>query len=203
MQTALSMNDSLFIGRQIKVTEKRTNRPGISSTNRPPRIRGGRGRNVIVKYIYPIRGGMRGRPRYILLSAGFIFWSLMRLLDVLNVLNKFAFSDEVVRLHRISFFVDAFRRRCESTSFSKLRKFSQLLYVLLFGLRRPTYATDILSSGIVVSSNKKYQRIDLLLLFKIACVLFCSFIIIIIIWCVKKCQICLSKNVVFFFFIYC
>lgn len=62
MQNALSMTDSLFLGRQIKVTSKRTNRPGISSTNRPPR---GRGRaRMIVKYIYPSRGGLRGtRPR--------------------------------------------------------------------------------------------------------------------------------------------
>lgn len=61
MQTALSMTDSLFLGRQIKVTEKRTNRPGISTTNRPPR---GRGRaRVIVQYIYPSRGGRRSRPR--------------------------------------------------------------------------------------------------------------------------------------------
>uniref|UniRef100_A0A915EG30 RRM domain-containing protein n=1 Tax=Ditylenchus dipsaci TaxID=166011 RepID=A0A915EG30_9BILA len=60
MQNAISLTDSLFLGRQIKVTCKRTNRPGISSTNRPPR---GRGRaRMIVKYIYPGRGGLR-RPR--------------------------------------------------------------------------------------------------------------------------------------------
>jgi len=35
--TAMALDDSLFRGRQIKVTSKRTNRPGISSTNRPPR----------------------------------------------------------------------------------------------------------------------------------------------------------------------
>ena len=39
--TAQALDDSLFRGRQIKVTAKRTNRPGISSTNRRPR--GGRG----------------------------------------------------------------------------------------------------------------------------------------------------------------
>ena len=47
VQTALALDDSLFKGRQIKVTEKRTNRPGVSSTDRPPRgmMRGfGRGR---------------------------------------------------------------------------------------------------------------------------------------------------------------
>ncbi|XP_050397769.1 polyadenylate-binding protein 2 [Patella vulgata] len=43
--TAMALDDSLFRGRQIKVSPKRTNRPGISSTNRPPRRarRGGRG----------------------------------------------------------------------------------------------------------------------------------------------------------------
>ncbi|XP_046577405.1 polyadenylate-binding protein 2-B-like [Haliotis rubra] len=43
--TAMALDDSLFRGRQIKVSPKRTNRPGISSTNRFPRSRGrGRGR---------------------------------------------------------------------------------------------------------------------------------------------------------------
>lgn len=61
MQNSLTLGDSLFLGRQIKVVPKRTNRPGISSTNRPPRGAGGRGRaRVIIKYIYPGRG--RGRP---------------------------------------------------------------------------------------------------------------------------------------------
>jgi len=41
INTAMALDDSLFRGRQIKVTTKRTNRPGMSSTNRPPR--GGRG----------------------------------------------------------------------------------------------------------------------------------------------------------------
>ncbi|CAK5086158.1 unnamed protein product [Meloidogyne enterolobii] len=62
MQNSLSLGDSLFLGRQIKVVPKRTNKPGISTTNRPPRGRGstsGRAR-VVIKYIYP---GMRGRPR--------------------------------------------------------------------------------------------------------------------------------------------
>jgi len=40
VQTAMALDESLFRGRQIKVMLKRTNRPGISSTNRPPR--GGR-----------------------------------------------------------------------------------------------------------------------------------------------------------------
>merc|ERR1712036_34558 len=48
VDTAMALDDSLFRGRQIKVLPKRTNRPGISSTNRPPRGRGG------------FRGGQRG-----------------------------------------------------------------------------------------------------------------------------------------------
>lgn len=39
VQTAMALDESLFRGRQIKVSPKRTNRPGISSTNRPPRGR--------------------------------------------------------------------------------------------------------------------------------------------------------------------
>lgn len=52
-QNALALNESLFLGRQIKVTEKRTNKPGISTTNRPPR---GRGRGRIGRF-----AGFRGR----------------------------------------------------------------------------------------------------------------------------------------------
>lgn len=51
VQTAMALDESLFKGRQIKVVSKRTNRPGISSTDRFPRgggrgmgFRGGRGR---------------------------------------------------------------------------------------------------------------------------------------------------------------
>jgi len=45
VETACQLTDSLFKGRQIKVSAKRTNLPGISSTNRFPRSRGrGRGR---------------------------------------------------------------------------------------------------------------------------------------------------------------
>ncbi|XP_065167603.1 polyadenylate-binding protein 2-like isoform X2 [Atheta coriaria] len=40
VQTAMALDESLFRGRQIKVMLKRTNRPGMSSTNRPPRGRG-------------------------------------------------------------------------------------------------------------------------------------------------------------------
>ncbi|CAD5221101.1 unnamed protein product [Bursaphelenchus okinawaensis] len=88
---ALKLDESLFLGRQIKVSKKRTNLPGISTTNRAPkhlaqRPRGGfNGRpggrtaqfgqphrgpvRTIVKYVYPMgRGGKggcfrgRGRP---------------------------------------------------------------------------------------------------------------------------------------------
>jgi len=42
--TAMALDDSLFRGRQIRVVPKRTNRPGVSTTNRRPRGRGfGRG----------------------------------------------------------------------------------------------------------------------------------------------------------------
>ncbi|KAJ1524145.1 hypothetical protein ONE63_010674 [Megalurothrips usitatus] len=41
VQTAMAMDESLFRGRQIKVNPKRTNRPGMSMTNRGPRGRGG------------------------------------------------------------------------------------------------------------------------------------------------------------------
>jgi polyadenylate-binding protein 2 len=41
VQAAVGLDESLFRGRQIKVTAKRTNRPGISSTNRGRRVRRG------------------------------------------------------------------------------------------------------------------------------------------------------------------
>ncbi|KAF8366460.1 hypothetical protein PRIPAC_84289 [Pristionchus pacificus] len=65
---AVAMAESLLKGRAIKVTEKRTNVRGISTTNRFPalnkvhRAHGG----AIVKYVpvYAARGAMRGRrPR--------------------------------------------------------------------------------------------------------------------------------------------
>lgn len=39
VSTAMALDESLFRGRQIKVMPKRTNKPGISTTNRPPRWR--------------------------------------------------------------------------------------------------------------------------------------------------------------------
>lgn len=59
MQNALALDESLFLGRQIKVSMKRTNKPGLSSTNRPPRGRGIRGR--FQRGFGGFRG-MRGRP---------------------------------------------------------------------------------------------------------------------------------------------
>jgi len=62
VDTAMALDDSLFRGRQIKVMPKRTNKPGISSTNRPPRGRGFRGGGRG----YRGRGGFGAirRPRY-------------------------------------------------------------------------------------------------------------------------------------------
>ncbi|BFZ12641.1 hypothetical protein BsWGS_15680 [Bradybaena similaris] len=51
--TAMALDESLFRGRQIKVVPKRTNRPGVSTTNRRPRARG-----------YGGRGGGRGSAPY-------------------------------------------------------------------------------------------------------------------------------------------
>lgn len=42
----------------FQVCAKRTNRPGVSTTNRPPRARGRGGARVVVKYIY---AGYRAR----------------------------------------------------------------------------------------------------------------------------------------------
>ncbi|XP_044738421.1 polyadenylate-binding protein 2 [Chrysoperla carnea] len=49
VQTAMAMDESLFRGRQIKVMPKRTNRPGMAMTNRPPRGRGFRGAARVVR----------------------------------------------------------------------------------------------------------------------------------------------------------
>merc|ERR550534_482233 len=63
VSTAMALDDSLFRGRQIKVMPKRTNKPGISTTNRPPRGRGGRsrgrGRGFGGGYMRRPRGGYR------------------------------------------------------------------------------------------------------------------------------------------------
>ena len=66
VSTSMALDDSLFRGRQIKVMPKRTNQPGISTTNRPPRGRGSRGRGQRGRgfdrgYMRRPRGGYRGR----------------------------------------------------------------------------------------------------------------------------------------------
>lgn len=62
VQTAMALDESLFRGRQIKVSPKRTNRPGISSTNRAPRGRF-RGRATRANFYYGYRPVRRGRGR--------------------------------------------------------------------------------------------------------------------------------------------
>lgn len=60
VHTAMALDESLFRGRQIKVSSKRTNRPGISTTNRPPR---GRYRRPVrtTAYVYGYRPVRRPR----------------------------------------------------------------------------------------------------------------------------------------------
>ncbi|XP_013790105.1 polyadenylate-binding protein 2-A-like [Limulus polyphemus] len=61
VHTAMALDESLFRGRQIKVMVKRTNRPGISTTNRVPRGRFRRGsRNPYYGY-RPVRRSFRSR----------------------------------------------------------------------------------------------------------------------------------------------
>jgi len=64
VNTAQALDDSLFKGRQIKVLPKRTNRPGVSSTNRPPRGFRGRGRG---------RGGFAAATRGYIPRGGRVF----------------------------------------------------------------------------------------------------------------------------------
>lgn len=61
VETAVTLNDSLFKGRQIKVTPKRTNRPGISSTDRG--FHRGRGRGSGRGFRGGYYGGYPSRPR--------------------------------------------------------------------------------------------------------------------------------------------
>lgn len=63
IELAMALDESLFRGRQIQVTVKRTNRPGISSTNRPPRGRYGRPRPSYHYGGYPPTRAPRGRFR--------------------------------------------------------------------------------------------------------------------------------------------
>uniref|UniRef100_A0A7E4VJC2 RRM domain-containing protein n=1 Tax=Panagrellus redivivus TaxID=6233 RepID=A0A7E4VJC2_PANRE len=54
---AVLLDDTFFMGRQIKISPKRTNKPGISTTNRAPR---GRGKPVRIGVR---RGGFGGAAR--------------------------------------------------------------------------------------------------------------------------------------------
>jgi len=63
VETATALDDSLFKGRQIKVSAKRTNRPGISSTNRPPRGARGMRRGAYMGRGAPWFGRPSRRPR--------------------------------------------------------------------------------------------------------------------------------------------
>lgn len=68
VQIAIALDESSFKGRIIKVNPKRTNKPGISTTNRPPPGRGGyggyRGRGRGGFGAMRGRGGFRGRGRW-------------------------------------------------------------------------------------------------------------------------------------------
>eukprot|EP00118_Oscarella_pearsei_P011060 m.71294 g.71294 ORF g.71294 m.71294 type:complete len:234 (+) comp35738_c0_seq17:68-769(+) len=61
VNAAVALDDSLFRGRQIKVSAKRTNRPGVSSTNRTGRGRGRRPHRQFYQPYYQPR--FRGRYR--------------------------------------------------------------------------------------------------------------------------------------------
>lgn len=73
VDTAVTMDDSLFKGRQIKVNPKRTNRPGISTTDRG---RGrGRGRGFRGGLYNPYGGYMpRPRGRAMYRGRGRAYW---------------------------------------------------------------------------------------------------------------------------------
>ncbi|CAG2112222.1 unnamed protein product [Medioppia subpectinata] len=61
VETATALDESLFKGRQIRVSAKRTNRPGISSTNRPPRGSRGSRRGAYMGRSAPWFGGRPSR----------------------------------------------------------------------------------------------------------------------------------------------
>jgi len=64
VETATALDESLFKGRQIRVCAKRTNRPGISSTNRPPRGARGSRRGAYMGRSAPWFGGRASRRPY-------------------------------------------------------------------------------------------------------------------------------------------
>merc|ERR1711962_628841 len=66
IQMAMALDESLFRGRQLKVMPKRTNKPGITTSNRPPRggSRRPRGRGSFYSGYRPTRRPSRGRRYY-------------------------------------------------------------------------------------------------------------------------------------------
>ena len=66
VQMSLALDESLFRGRQLKVMPKRTNKPGISTTNRPPRGMRPRPRRIFTwnSGYRPIRQSSRGRKSF-------------------------------------------------------------------------------------------------------------------------------------------
>ncbi|EDO46407.1 predicted protein [Nematostella vectensis] len=76
VDNAVLLSDSLFKGRQIKVVLKRTNRPGVSSTDRGRgRGRGGRGfRGGFHQPYNPYGGFPRGRGRGAYRGRGRASW---------------------------------------------------------------------------------------------------------------------------------
>ena len=64
IQIALALDETLFRGRQLKVMPKRTNKVGISTTNRLPRGMRPRGRGRIYSGYRPTRQPSRGRRSY-------------------------------------------------------------------------------------------------------------------------------------------
>lgn len=61
----MALDESEFRNRQLKVLPKRTNVPGMSTTNRMPIIRGrGRGRMMHYGCFRPVYAGRMRFPRY-------------------------------------------------------------------------------------------------------------------------------------------
>ncbi|XP_027037378.1 polyadenylate-binding protein 2-B-like isoform X1 [Pocillopora verrucosa] len=75
VENAVTMDDSLFKGRQIKVNPKRTNRPGISTTDRGSSRGRGRGRGFRGGLYNPYANFMpRPRGRAMFRSVMFSLW---------------------------------------------------------------------------------------------------------------------------------
>ena len=64
IEIALALDETLFRGRQLKVMPKRTNKVGISTSNRLPRGMRSRGRGHIYSGYRPSRQPSRGRRYY-------------------------------------------------------------------------------------------------------------------------------------------